>query len=126
MQILSGIVVSGKGDFSQWIEKLHNYYYQKTGLNFFPGTLNVKLNQHYLIPENSLCLHANEYGGTVSIYLVPCQIFDLPAYILRTDRNEQGIGDHPLNIVEVACEVKLRDLHNLKDGDKVEIKIITK
>jgi riboflavin kinase, archaea type len=125
MKLLSGIVVSGKGNFSQWIKKLHDYYYQKTGLNFFPGTLNIKLNQPYRIPENSLCLNASEYGGTVSIYLVPCQILDHAAYILRTDRNEQGIGDHPLNIVEIACEIKLRDAHQLQDGDRVEIQIFT-
>jgi riboflavin kinase, archaea type len=123
MQFLSGIVVIGKGDFSQWITKLHDYYYQKTGLNFFPGTLNIKLNQPYRIPENSLCLNAIEYGGRVSIYLVPCQILGHDAYILRTDRNEQGIGDHPLNIVEIACEVKLRDAHQLQDRDRVEIKL---
>jgi riboflavin kinase len=125
MQLLSGKIVSGKGDFSQWIKKLHDYYYQKTGLNFFPGTLNIKLNQPYRIPENSLCLNAREYGGTVSIYLVPCQIFGHAAYILRTDRNEKGIGDYPLNIVEIACEIKLRDSYQLQDGDRVEIKILT-
>ncbi|MDJ0688370.1 MAG: DUF120 domain-containing protein [Xenococcaceae cyanobacterium MO_188.B32] len=121
MKILHGKVVSGKGNFSRWIEQLHYYYYQKTGLNFFPGTLNVKLDRPYYIPENTLCLDAKEYGGTVSIYLVRCQILGHPAYILRTDRNEQGIGDHPHTIVEVACEVKLRDVHQIKDGDKVEI-----
>ena len=121
MKILRGKVVSGKSDFSQWIDKLHHYYYQKTGLNFFPGTLNVKLDRPYYIPENILCLDAKEYGGTVSIYLVPCQILDHPGYILRTDRNEQGIGDYPHTIVEIACEVKLRNAHQIKDGDKVEI-----
>ncbi len=121
MKILLGKVVSGKGDFSKWIEKLHDYYYQKTGLNFFPGTLNVKLNQPYRIPQDALCIDAKEYGGTVSIYLVPCQILGHPAYILRTDRNEQGIGDHPHSIVEIACEVKLRDTHQIKDEDEVEI-----
>ena len=121
MKVLHGTVVSGKGDFSQWIKKLHNYYYQKTGLNFFPGTLNVQLDKPYRIPPHALCLDAKEYGGKVSIYLVACQILGHSGYILRTDRNEQGIGDHPHTIVEVACEVKLRDVHQINDGDKVEI-----
>ncbi|MDJ0680057.1 MAG: DUF120 domain-containing protein [Xenococcaceae cyanobacterium MO_167.B52] len=121
MRILRGKVVSGKGDFSQWIRKLHKYYYQKTGLNFFPGTLNVKLDRPYHIPKNALCLDAKEYAGKVSIYLVKCQILGHPGYILRTDRNEEGRGDHPHTIVEIACEVKLRDVHQIKDGEEVEI-----
>ena len=32
-------------------------------------------------------------------------------------------GDHPLNIIEVATDVKLRDEYKLSDGDIVEVYI---
>nr|AIA12116.1 protein of unknown function DUF120 [uncultured bacterium] len=123
MKMLTGKVVSGAGNFSQWIEKLKEPYQKKTGLQLFPGTLNVQLGEEYSIPPNAIRLEAEEYGGTVSINIVACRIFGEDAVILRTDRNERGEGLHPKTLVEVACEVKLRDKYNLKDGDIVQIEV---
>lgn len=47
------------------------------------------------------------------MYLVLCQILAHPGYILRTDRNERGIGDYSHNIILIACKVKLRVLIKL-------------
>jgi len=122
--ILRGKVVSGIGNFSYWIEKLHDFYQQKTGLDLFPGTLNVQLETPYTLPVQPMRLEGHEYGGTVSVNLVPCSIFGRSAFILRTDANEQGRGDHPKTIVEVATDIKLRDAFHLKDGDVVEIEVV--
>jgi len=123
MRVLAGRVVSSVGNFSYWIEKLKGYYQRKTGLLLFPGTLNVELAEEYSIPANALRLEGEEYGGDVSINIVPCRIFDEEAVILRTDSNERSEGLHPKTIVEVACEVKLRDKYRLKDGDIVRIEV---
>jgi riboflavin kinase len=40
-------------------------------------------------------------------------------------RDEEGRGHHPKTIVEVATDVKLRDYFDLKDGDVVEIELLT-
>ena len=125
MKLLTGKVVSGIGDFSYWIEKLQDHYLRKTGLRLFPGTLNILLEKEYSIPPNALRLEKEEYGGTVSINIVPCRIFGQDAVILRTDKNESGEGVHPKTLVEVACETKLRDRFNLKDGDIVQIEFET-
>lgn len=125
MRVLTGKVVTGVGNFSYWIDKLKEHYRRKTGLALFPGTLNVQLAEEYSIPPNSLRLEGEEYGGTVSINIVPCRIFEEEAVILRTDRSESGEGLHPKTLVEVACEVKLRDKYNLKDGDIVQIEVET-
>jgi CTP-dependent riboflavin kinase len=53
--------------------------------------------------------------------LVPCRIFDRPAFLLRTNQNESGAGHHPRNIIEIGAGIRLRDHYHLKDGDKVEI-----
>lgn len=123
--ILRGTVVSGIGNFSYWIEKLRDHYLAKTGMILFPGTLNIKLETPYRLPERPMRLEGHEYGGTVSVNLVPCSILGRPAFILRTDANEQGRGDHPRTIVEVATDIKLRDAFHLQDGDVVEIEVFS-
>jgi len=117
----TGTVRSGLGNFSVWMEKLSDLYRQKTGVTLFPGTLNIELDADYSLPPKRLRLEASEYGGTVSVNIVPCRIFDQPAFILRTDDNEAGKGHHPRNIVEIAAEIKLRNCFNLVDGDTVEV-----
>lgn len=127
--LLRGEVVSGMGNFSYWIEKLQEHYLRKTGMRFYPGTLNVRLDVPYSLPMRVIRLEASEYGGTVSVSMVPCAI-RVPgqsewrrAFLLRTDANEEERGHHPKTIVEIATDVRLRDHYGLKDGDLVEIEI---
>ena len=121
MPLLKGVVVSGMGNFSFWIEKLESYYTQKTGMRLFPGTLNLRLAEPYSLPTEVIRLEKEEYGGTVSVSLVPCSVFGKQAFLLRTDANEEGRGHHPKNIIEIATDVKLRDAYGLRDGDEVEV-----
>ena len=121
MPILKGVVVSGMGNFSFWLEKLESYYTQKTGMRLFPGTLNLRLDQPYSLPADVIRLEKEEYGGTVSVSMVPCRVFDRPAFLLRTDANEAGRGHHPKNVIEIATDIKLRDQYGLQDGDEVEV-----
>jgi riboflavin kinase, archaea type len=123
MPILRGKVVSGMGNFSYWIEKLADHYQRKTGMQLFPGTLNVELEQPYTLPRQVVRLEGWEYAGSVSVNIVPCSILGKSGFILRTDANEEGRGHHPKTIIEVAADVKLRDHFNLSDGDMVEIEI---
>jgi len=118
-----GKVVSGLANFGFWIERLNSFYERKTGMRFYPGTLNIELPSPYSLPVNVIRLEANEYGGSVSVNIVPCQIFDRRAFLLRTDRNEQGTGHHSRNIIEIATDVRLRDLYQLKNGDWVEVEL---
>jgi riboflavin kinase, archaea type len=132
--LLRGAVVSGMGNFSYWIEKLQEHYLRKTGMRFYPGTLNVRLDAPYSLPKQVIRLEAREYGGTVSVSMAPC-VIRIPgqvihgesagrqAFLLRTDANEEERGHHPKTIVEIAADVRLRDLFGLMDGDRVEIEI---
>lgn len=121
MVCLRGKVVSGLAAFAVWIERLSDLYQQKTGMSLYPGTLNVELALPYSLPQDVIRLEAHEYGGRVSVSIVPCRIFNRPAFLLRTDANERGTGHHPRNIIEIATDVRLRDAYQLKDGDWVEI-----
>src|SRR6266496_175023 len=99
-----GRVVAGLGNFGQWIERLGDLYEQKTGMRFYPGTLNVELPSPYSLPPKVIRLDAHEYGGRVSVSIVPCRIFDRAAFLLRTDANEAGTGHHSRNIIEIATD----------------------
>ena len=120
---MRGKVVSGMGSFSLWIERLREHYLHKTGMLLFPGTLNLELEQPWRVPPGCLRLNAAEYGGSVTVNIVPCSIFGRPAFILRTEANEEGRGHHPRTIIEVATDVKLRDTYQLHDGDWVEVEV---
>ena len=119
-------VVSGMGDFSIWIERLHEHYLRKTGMPLFPGTLNLQLEVPWFSPPGCLRLEGVEYDGTVTVNIVPCPVFGRQAFILRTTANEEGRGHHPQTIIEIACDVKLRDTYQLRDGDWVEVEITDK
>jgi riboflavin kinase len=124
MTCVRGKVVSGRADFGLWIERLSSFYERKTGMRLYPGTLNVELPSPYSLPRDVIRLEANEYGGRVSVSIVPCRIFDRKAFLLRTDQNEQGTGHHPRNVVEIATDIRLRDAYQLKDGDMVSIEFL--
>ena len=66
-------------------------------------------------------MEAEEYGGAVSVNIVPCTILGKKAVILRTDK--QKAREESRKILEVACEGRLRDEFNLQDGDLVEVEI---
>jgi riboflavin kinase len=121
MRVLKGKVVTGVGNFSFWIEKLQDHYRRKTGLRLFPGTLNIQLDEPFDLPRGRERLEAREYGGTVSVNIVPCTILGRRAVILRTDKADSELQSRM--IIEVACEVKLRDRHQLRDGDVVEVAV---
>ena len=121
--VLRGKVVSGIGSFAYWIGQLQRHYERKTGMLFYPGTLNVKLDSEYSLPSRVIRLEGAEYGGRVSVSIVPCSIQSRKAFLLRTDANENGHGDHPKTIIEISADEKLRDLFQLQDGDYLEVAI---
>lgn len=119
---LRGVVRSGQGDFGHWLTRLKDHYRAKTGMDFFPGTLNVHLNEAYVFPPDALRLDKDEYGGLVSVRMTPCRIFGRAGYILRT---EPRAGVEPADpcVLEVATDLGLRAAYGLKDGDLVSVEV---
>lgn len=68
-------------------------------------------------------LEGYEYGGRVSSNILPCTINGIDGFVIRTDKNEAGEGSHPKDLVEIACNLKLRDQLDLQDEDEVDIVI---
>jgi riboflavin kinase len=122
--ILRGEIRTGVGNFSYWLHKLEPYYTRKTGMRLFPGTLNVHLTSgSYRTPTSALRLEKKEYGGRVSVSIVPCKIFGRKGFILRPDTDTGKHGDPPERILEITADVNLRDTYKLKDGDLVEVEV---
>jgi CTP-dependent riboflavin kinase len=94
-------------------------YEAKTGVLLYPGSLNVVLDDSWHVGSQRVRLEPPEYG--VGLSIVQCTIEGLEAFILRTDKNDSGEGDHPPNVLEVAANVRLRDALGVQDGDEVEI-----
>ena len=123
MPRLIGRVEAGLGDSGRWLTILQEEYLRLTGVHLYPGTLNLRLAEPWRTPEGGQRLEASDYGGTVSVGLTPCRVGGRAAWILRTDANEEGRGDHPLEVVAVAAEVRLRETLALVDGDLVELEL---
>jgi len=103
--------------------KYADIYAQCTGVRLFPGSLNVVLDEEYRLPPNRLRIEPADLGGRVRMNLVRCRFLGMTAFIIRTDQNEAGIGDHAHTVVEIAAAVRLRDEFGLSDGDIVEIQV---
>ena len=117
-------MVIGKGNLAQWIIKFSDLYRLKTGMVLFPGSLNLRLESPYSLPQNVVRIEPGEGGCRPGVSIVPCKINDKDAFIVRTDNNESGKGDHPKTIVEVVCDVKLRDFFAVGDGDVVRLELL--
>ena len=106
MTVLKGKVVTGVGNFSFWIEKLQDHYRNKTGMWLFPGTLNIQLDEPFDLPQERARLEAHEYGGTVSVNIVPCTILGRRGVILRTDNADSELQSRMI-IIPLMQEILL-------------------
>lgn len=116
---LRGFVTSGTGDLAHWMTRYADVFERATGVDLYPGSLNVMLDEPWTVQDAPLRLEPPEYGVAMSI--MPCTINGVAAFILRTDKNNAGSGDHPLTVVEVAAATHLRTTLGVDDGDEVEV-----
>lgn len=119
----TGTVCTGRGDFARWMELLAAQYAALAGVELVPGTLNVELDTPWSMPAHALRLEPDPLLGTVRVFVVPCRIAGRSAFVLRTEANEAGRGDHPQNLVEIAADVHLRSVLGLMDEDRVEVEL---
>ena len=121
--LLIGKVKRGLGEASFWMEKAEQAFEKKIGYKLFNGTLNIQLNEEYILDSDINVLHKEEYGGTQEVYIKGCSVLGHKAYILRTEKNSKPNGDHPLNLIEIVSDVNFREKYNLKDNDIIQIEI---
>lgn len=68
-------------------------------------------------------LEKEEYGGEVSVTIVPYRVFGRRAFVLRPDTDDGKDGEPPERILEVATDVRLRDVYGLRNGPRVEVEV---
>ena len=121
--ILIGRVKTGLGNASFWMKKAEDAFEKKLGKKLYNGTLNIELEENYILDSNLSILKKEEYGGDQDVYIKECEVLGHQSYIVRTERNSKTDGDHPLNLLEIISDVCFREKYDLKDGDKVKINI---
>lgn len=118
--ILKGQVTSGLGTAKMWVSKIEEIFEKKTGMKVFHGTLNIKLEEEYII-EPDWIIKPEKFGGTQNVLVKKCKILEQEAYIVRAEKNQTGQGDHNLKIIEIVSDIKFRETYALKDNDEIKI-----
>lgn len=118
---MRGRVASGQGDLAQWMRRYADAYEQAVGARLEPGSLNVVLDDPWVMQHPRVRLEAAEVG--VGMGFVPCRLNEQPCWVARTDRNNAGTGHHPLNVLEVVSTVHLRTALGLRDDDEVWLEV---
>ena len=121
VRVMRGRVVSGQGDLARWMRRYSDAYEQAVGARLEPGSLNVVLDEPWVMHRHEVRLEAADAG--VGVALVRCRLDDEPCWVVRTDKNNAGLGDHPLTVVEVVSTVHLRSVLGLHDGDEVRVEL---
>lgn len=120
--ILIGKVTKGMGIANKFINMMQKGFYEKTKVNLYPGTLNIKLNNPYILKPDYI-IKPEEYGGTFNVQIQKCKILDENAYILRSEKNIDDKGDYGQDIIEIISDVSFREKYNLKDEDEIKVKV---
>lgn len=126
-EILRGRVSPGQNDASRWLGLYNEAYSRKTGMNIFPGSLNLVLEHEFdwraaKYKPFIIRFGREEMGGERDILLLPCVLANLggrKAFLWTTTNLDRDDAE----IIEIITGVKLRDEHGLADGDLVEVEI---
>ncbi len=96
-------------------------YAQAVGVLLEPGSLNVVIDRPWVMQHPEVRLEVDEAG--VGLGLVRCRLNATPCWIVRTDRNNSGAGDHGLDVLEIVASKHLRSALGLADGDQVVVEV---
>ncbi len=119
--MLTGRVGPGLGYATGLIRAQRLQFRVALGVDIYPGTLNVYMADEWRVPESALVIQSYDSGR--SMFLVPCTIRGTAAWIMRPFIMEFRGFPHPRSVIELVSEVKLRDAHDLADGDVVEVHV---
>ena len=112
-----GIVQHGLGDGAVYMHKYARYFADRLGMDFYLGTLNVKIDKPLArLPDPILIIPEETDLYPVACY--PIKINDTPAFLVVPQ-----ITEHPNTILEIIAEENLRETLKLNDGDVVEIEL---
>lgn len=126
-ELLRGKVQTGKGDASHWLRLFNAAYSRKLRMAVYPGSLNLALDRAFdwfatRYEAHTIWFPREEYGGERDILMLSCELVDLDRRraFLWTPTTAARNRPDPW-VVELICEVKLRETCGLEDGDIVAL-----
>ncbi len=118
--ILKGKVVKGIGRARVFVNMMKDIFNQKTNMDLYSGTLNIKLNRPYELKPTDI-IKAEEYGGKYNVQVQECTLLEHKAYIVRSEKNLKEESDYEKNIIEIVSDINFREKYKLKNEDKIEV-----
>ena len=119
MQTLKGKIISGMGVAGKLLADYIPIFKQKLKTDYFPGTLNLKLEKDFELPEKFEYIEPfRKIDGTKrgGVKFFRAKIKNLPVLIIRPD-----LTKHPKDIIEILAPVNIKKQYGLKDGDYLEV-----
>ena len=86
---LIGVVTSGLGTAKTFVKMIEKTFKEKTNLNVFPGTLNVKLKKDFLVKPDFI-IRPEEFGGNQNVLVQKCLVLNQSSYIVRAEKNQNS------------------------------------
>jgi CTP-dependent riboflavin kinase len=129
-ELLRGRLQSGKGDASRWLRLFNAEYSRKLQMAVYPGSLNIALEHAFdwfaaRYQAHIIWFGREEYGGERDILLLPCKLMNLEHHkaFLWTPTTAARNRPDPW-VVELVCDVALRETYGLQDGDVLGVEIL--
>jgi len=124
-EFLRGTVQSGQGAAAHWLGLFNAAYSRKLQMPVYPGSLNLALDHNFdwfaaCYKASTIWFGREEYGGERDILMMPCELVDLGRRKAFLWTPTTAARDRPDPwVVELVCDVSLRGMYGLVDGDVV-------
>jgi riboflavin kinase len=121
---LKGTVFSGKGEGEEfvrlaWVEKQIE---DKLEFTAYPGTLNIRLDtestQLRKAFQNANAIRIHSVEGFSSGRCFKANLHDTKCALVIPE-----VANYPEDVIEIIARVNLRERLQIKDGDRIEVKI---
>ncbi len=119
MEKLNGKIFSGMGVAGEILADYLPILKEKIKMDFFPGTLNLKLEKEWQMPEDAGYIEGFTKADGVKrggIKFFRAKIKNIPVFIIRPD-----LTKHTNNVVEIISPINIKKQYGLKDGDYIEV-----
>ena len=115
------VCAAGLGHMKKRMEKYATVFNAATGQDFYPGTLNVRVDTKVL-PKEHFKIIGKEIGEpSQDLWFEVCRINNLWAYRIRPVHVLDGSGGHGDNILEIASADYLCEKLGIGIGGNVEL-----